>query len=86
MMEMTCRRCLADASSQRKKLGDYARVYEAARHEYEEVKRLARFDDEIRGLKVTLAWVAVRGAEFSSARRHETIRFLLLLLGGAKSR
>mmetsp|Transcript_10543 Transcript_10543/g.32464 ORF Transcript_10543/g.32464 Transcript_10543/m.32464 type:complete len:1185 (-) Transcript_10543:68-3622(-) len=56
-------KCLSDAEHQRSRLEGFARLYMQARDEYDEVRRLAMYDEEIKNLKVTIAWVSVRGAE-----------------------
>ena len=62
-VNLAANKCLNDAAHQRAKLEHFARLFTQAEAEYEEVKRLAKYDDEIRDLKVTLAWVSARASE-----------------------
>ena len=45
-------KCISDAEHQRTKLESFARLAQNAQREYEEVMRLAKYDEEIRDLKV----------------------------------
>ena len=45
-------KCISDAEHQRGKLESFARLAQNAQREYEEVMRLAKYDEEIRDLKV----------------------------------
>lgn len=56
---------LFDAEKQKAKLAHYAEAYEEAKHEYDEITKLQKYDDEIRELKFAGAWITVAAAEAS---------------------
>eukprot|EP00629_Pelagomonadales_sp_RCC1024_P006092 CAMPEP_0119280384 /NCGR_PEP_ID=MMETSP1329-20130426/22507_1 /TAXON_ID=114041 /ORGANISM="Genus nov. species nov., Strain RCC1024" /LENGTH=452 /DNA_ID=CAMNT_0007280969 /DNA_START=188 /DNA_END=1542 /DNA_ORIENTATION=+ len=56
-------KCKSEAEHQRKNLSDFARMATRAQEEFEEVKRLAAYDAEIKELKTHVAWVSVRMSE-----------------------
>ena len=55
-------KCISDAEHQRGKLESFARLAQNAQREYEEVMRLAKYDEEIRDLKARVG--VLRGWSF----------------------
>ena len=59
-------KCISDAEHQRGKLESFARLAQNAQREYEEVMRLAKYDEEIRDLKARCRVHGVSRVVFSS--------------------
>ena len=59
-------KCISDAEHQRGKLESFARLAQNAQREYEEVMRLAKYDEEIRDLKARRRVHGVSRVVFSS--------------------
>mmetsp|Transcript_19681 Transcript_19681/g.29891 ORF Transcript_19681/g.29891 Transcript_19681/m.29891 type:complete len:1263 (-) Transcript_19681:430-4218(-) len=54
--------CASDAERQRGRLEGYARAYNQAKEEYDEIERMHKIDQEIIDLKAATGWVAVASA------------------------